>query len=103
MSNNTTIIILAFDIPSDNIKDYISFMKKIKGYGFLKLQNSLYYRTCRDRATSTRYMNRIKKEALPPGDLLMFTMSSNQFEKVQMFTNGIQKESTLSWSPFSII
>lgn len=103
MAANSTIILLAFDIPTEQMKDYLAFKKKIKEYGFQKLQHSIYYRVCKNGKTANMYLARIKRCAMPPGDLLLFTMSAVQFEKVQMYKDGVLEKKSFAWTPFEII
>lgn len=103
MKDDAIAIILSFDISTENIKEYTKFRKSIKEEGFMMLQYSVYYRICENRSKANLHIRRIKEKILKSHNILLFTMSIEQFRKIEIYKNGVLATEKHGWNTFEII
>lgn len=103
MSKTSTVILLAFDIPTENSKAYRNFRKNIIAEGFLMLQRSVYYRICHNKSSANTLTNRIEKRIMTEGNILIMTMGYRQFEKIKLYKDGILSNFNIRWDSFEIL
>lgn len=103
MERKSTVILLAFDIPTENSKAYRTFRKNLLAEGFIMLQNSVYYRVCPDKASAKTHLNRVERFLQSEGDFLILTVGYKQFEKMLIFKNGELTKTDTNWDLFEII
>lgn len=103
METKSIVILLAFDIPTENPKAYRTFRKNLLAEGFIMLQNSVYYRVCQDKASAKTHLNRVRRFLLAEGDFLIFSMGYKQFEKMQIYKKGKLTKTDTNWDLFEIL
>lgn len=78
-------IILFFDLPTKTIneqKEYTKFVKVLKGYGFIRMQYSVYTRLCIDASVAKRLATNIRRQAPNKGDIRYLIVTEKQYQSI---------------------
>ena len=79
-------IILFFDIPmetSSEKKQYLQFLKKLKGEGFIMMQRSVYIKLSINKSNVDSTIKILKKAVPKNGDIAVLVVTEKQFASIE--------------------
>ena len=87
------VIILFYDVlmkTKTNIKNYVSFHKKILGNGFIMMQESVYFRYFRNTNLAKYTIERVLQNAPKESNIKIIKLTIKQFERMNAYSTKKQ-------------
>ncbi len=82
------VLFIFYDLPTETKeqrKEFALFRKKILGYGFYYLQNSIYIKQGLEFSDLNKFNHRIKKIIPPNGHVVVFHLTDSQYNNIEIF------------------